>query len=137
MFCATAQLSSTLPRPCSGCVELMGDSLRHIPARTRTHSVVCMLDTYIRTAPTLILLDGGPSQDTWSALWLAQATKARPLPTRDSASRHPCQQAAFFLPCASRPPDVCRLRPSDRACTTVLATATAPTSEPLSPRNLN
>jgi hypothetical protein len=61
------------------------------------------------TATTLILLDGGPSQDTWATQWLAKATKARPRPTRDSATRHPCQQAAFFLLCASRPPDVCRL----------------------------
>ena len=57
-----------------------------------------------------IIIDGGPSQDTWAAHWLAEATKARPRPTRDSATRHPCRQAAFFLPCASRPPDVCRLR---------------------------
>jgi hypothetical protein len=64
----------------------------------------------MRTAPTLILLDGGPSQDTWAAHWLAEAIKARPRPTRDSATRHPCRQAAFFLPGASRPPDVCRLR---------------------------
>ena len=33
-----------------------------------------------------------------------------PRPTRDFATRHPCRQAAFFLPCASRPPDVCCLR---------------------------
>jgi hypothetical protein len=35
---------------------------------------------------------------------------ARPRPTRDPATRHPCLLVAFFLPCASRPPDVCRLR---------------------------
>ena len=103
MLRATSQLSA-LPRPRSGNDELMGDRLRRIPARTRTRSGACMLDTYMRTAPTLILLDGGPSQDTWAALWLAEATKARPRPTRDSASRHPCRQAAYFLPCA-RPPD--------------------------------
>jgi hypothetical protein len=106
---STPQLSAR-PRPRSGCVELMGDLLRRISARTRTRSVAYMLDTYMRTTPTLILLDGGPSQDTWAAHWLAEAIKARPRPTRDSATRHPCRQAAFFLPCASRPPDVCRLR---------------------------
>jgi hypothetical protein len=52
----------------------------------------------------------GPSQDTWATLWLAETTKARPLPTRDSLTRHPCLQTAFFLPCASQPPDVCCLR---------------------------
>ena len=36
----------------------MGDRLRRIPTRTRTRSGACMLDTYMRTAPTLILLDG-------------------------------------------------------------------------------
>ena len=34
----------------------MGDRLRRIPARTRTRSGACMLDTYMRTTPTHILL---------------------------------------------------------------------------------
>ena len=34
---------------------------------------------------------------------------ARSSLTRDSATRHPCWQVAFFLPRASRPPDVCSL----------------------------
>ena len=34
----------------------------------------------------------------------------RPRPTRAPATRHPCLLAAFFLPCASRPPDVRRLQ---------------------------
>ena len=106
---STPQLSAR-PRPRSGCVELMGYLLRHISARTRTRSVAYMLDTYMRTTPTLILLDGGPSQDTWASHWLAEAIKALPRPTRDSATLHPCRQAAVFLPCASRPPDVCSLR---------------------------
>jgi hypothetical protein len=130
MLCATPQLSAR-PRPRSGCVESMGDRLRRIPARTRTRSGACMLDTYMRTAPTLILLDGGPSQATWAALWLAEATKARPRPTRDSVTRHPCRQAAFFLPCASRPPDVCRFVSPDPASTTVPATVAL--SSPLAP----
>jgi hypothetical protein len=37
-------------------------------------------------------------------------TTARPRPTRASVIRHPCLQSAFFLPCASLPPDVCHLR---------------------------
>jgi hypothetical protein len=77
-----------------------------VPERTRTRSDACMSDTYIRISPTRILLDVNLSIETWATLWLAEATKARPRPTRDSATRHPCLQAAFFLPCASRPPDV-------------------------------
>jgi len=30
----------------------MGDRLRRIPARTRTRSGACLMDTYMRTAPT-------------------------------------------------------------------------------------
>jgi hypothetical protein len=81
---STPQLSAR-PRPRSGCVESMGDRLCHIPARTRTRSGACMLDIYMRTTTTLILLDGGPSQDKWASPWLAEATTARPRPTRDSA----------------------------------------------------
>jgi hypothetical protein len=99
---STTQLSAR-PRPRSGCVELMGDLLHRISARTRTRSGACMLDTYMRTTPTLILLDGGPSQDQWAAHWLAKAITARPRPTRDSATRHPCRQAASFLPCTRAP----------------------------------
>jgi len=64
----------------------------------------------MRIAPTRILLDVLLSQASWAALWLDAATMARPRPTRDPATRHPCLLAAFFLPCASRPPDVRRLR---------------------------
>ena len=64
----------------------------------------------MRTAPTLTSADVNPSPDAWAALWLAAALTARPRPTRDSATRHPCRQAAFFLPRASRPPDTCLLR---------------------------
>ena len=101
---STPQLSAR-PRPRSGCVESMGDRLRSIPARNRTRSGACMMDAYMRTAPTLILLDGGPSQDTWADVWSDEAIKARRRPPRDPASRHPCRQAAFFLPC-TRPPDL-------------------------------
>jgi hypothetical protein len=95
-----------------------------------------MLDTYMRIAPTHILLDRILSQATWAArapmhilldrilsqaTWAAlrsdAAIKARCHPPRDSASRHPCWQAASFLPCASRPPDACRVhlaRPRQR-----------------------
>ena len=54
----------------------MGDRLRRIPDRTRTRTGACMMDTYMRTAPVLIFLDGGPSQDTWAAHWLAEANSA-------------------------------------------------------------
>ena len=76
-----------------------------------------MLDTFMRIAPMKSLLDRGLSQageldrrlspDTWVAYWLDKVfflTCRRP--TRDSASLHPCRQAAYFLPCA-RPPDAC------------------------------
>jgi hypothetical protein len=80
--------------------------LRRVPERTRTRSGACTSDTYMRIAPTVTSADVNTSPDAWPALWLAEATKARPRPTRDSATRHPCRQAAFFLPRASRPPDV-------------------------------
>jgi hypothetical protein len=117
MLRATPQLSSALPRRRSGCVESMGNRLRRIPARTRTRSGACMLDTYMRTAPTLILLDGGPSQDTWAALWSDEAIKARRRPPRDPASRHPCRKEASFLPCTG-PPDFV----ASRCSSTVFAT---------------
>ena len=91
--------------------------LRRVQPRTRTRSGACTSDTYMRTAPTLTSADVNPSPDAWAALWLAAAITARPRPTRDSATRHPCRQAAFFLPCASRPPDACRVslaRPRQR-----------------------
>ena len=81
-------------------------------------SGACMLDTYMRIAPTYILLDRILSQGLldrllsqapWAALRSDAAIKARRRPPRDSASRHPCLQAASFLPCASRPPDACRV----------------------------
>jgi hypothetical protein len=80
-------------------------------------SGACMLDTYMRIAPTHTLLDRILSQATWAALRSDAAIKARRRPPRDSASRHPCRQAASFLPCASRPPDACRVylaRPRQR-----------------------
>ena len=75
---STPQLSSALPRQRFDCVELDVHtcSTRCRNKRTRTRSGACMLDTYMRTAPTLILLDGGPSQDTWAAHWLAEANSA-------------------------------------------------------------
>jgi hypothetical protein len=76
---------------------------------TRMRSGACMLDTYMRIAPTHILLDRILSQATSAALRSDAANKARRRPPRDPASRHPCRQAASFLPCASRPPDACRL----------------------------
>jgi hypothetical protein len=84
--------------------------LRRVPARIRTRSGACTSDTYMRIAPTLTSADVNTSPDTWAALGLDPATTARRTPTRDSAKLHPCRQAAFFLPCASRPPDACILR---------------------------
>ena len=84
--------------------------LRRVPARIRTRSGACTSDAYMRIAPTLTSADVNTSPDTWAALGLELATTARRTPTRDSANRHPCRQAAFFLPCASRPPDSCILR---------------------------
>jgi hypothetical protein len=69
----------------------------------------CMLNTYMRIASTHNLLDRILSQATWAALRSDAAIKAHSRPPRDSASRHPCLQAASFLPCASQPPDVCRV----------------------------
>jgi hypothetical protein len=63
----------------------------------------------MRIAPTFILADV-MSPEAWAALWLELADTVRRTPTRDSATRHPCRQAAFFLPCASRRPDGCILR---------------------------
>ena len=75
-----------------------------------------MLDTSMRIAPTKILLDRVLSQAgvldrvlsyaTWATYWLSGALWTRQRSTRDSASLHPCRQAAYFLPCA-RPPDAC------------------------------
>jgi hypothetical protein len=59
-------------------------------------SGACMLDTYIRIAPTHILLDRILSQATWAALRSDEAIKARRRPPRDPASQHPCLQAASF-----------------------------------------
>ena len=84
--------------------------LRRVPARTRTRSGACTSDTYMRIAPTLTSADVNTSPDAWAALGLELATTARRAPTRDYVNRHPCRQAAFFLSCASRPPDACILR---------------------------
>ena len=75
-----------------------------------------MLDTSMRIAPTKILLDRVLSQAgvldrvlsyaTWATCWSNGAFGTRQRSTRDSASLHPCRQAASFLPCA-RPPDAC------------------------------
>ena len=70
----------------------------------------------MRIAPTKILLDRVLSQAgvldrvlsyaTWATYWSTGALWTRQRSTRDSASLHPCRQAASFLPCA-RPPDAC------------------------------
>jgi hypothetical protein len=80
-------------------------------------SGACMLDTYMRIAPTHILLDRILSQATWAALRSDEAIKARRRPPRDPASRHPCWQEASFLPC-TRPPDFV----ASRYSSTVFAT---------------
>jgi hypothetical protein len=132
MLHTTPQLSA-LPRPRSGCVESIGycqsvedtklsTNKQHsrftaLQPATRMRSGACMLDTYVRIAPTHNLLDRILSQATWAALRSDAAIKARRRPPRDSASRHPCRQAASFLPCASQPPDACRVylaRPRQR-----------------------
>jgi len=75
-----------------------------------------MLDTSMRIAPTKILLDRVLSQAgvldrvlsyaTWATCWSNGSFGTRQRSTRDSASLHPCRQAAYFLPC-ERPPDAC------------------------------
>jgi hypothetical protein len=57
-----------------------------------------MLDTYMRTALTHILLDGGPLQDTWASLWLVEATKARP-----PANQGLCDPASLSAGCVFSP----------------------------------
>jgi hypothetical protein len=114
MFCATPQLAA--PRPRSGCVESIGYCLHRLQSATRMRSGVWMLDTSMRIAPTKILLDRILSQAglldrilshaAWAALWLDGALGTCRRPTRDSASLHPCRQAAYFLPC-TRPLDAC------------------------------
>jgi len=66
----------------------------------------------MRIMPTSILLDVLQSQETRVSLLLDAATTARPRPTMDSVTRHPCRQEAFFLPCASRTPDFIASRSS-------------------------
>ena len=107
------------PRPRFGCVELIGDCLQRFPFAPRMRTVAWMLDTFMRIAPMQILLDRGLSQAgvldrglshaTWATYWLDGAFGTCRSPTRDSASLHPCRQAAYFLPC-TRPPDITRLR---------------------------
>ena len=112
MLHATPQLSA-LPRPCFDCVELA------VHPRTRTRSGACMSDTYMRITPTLTSADVNPLTESWAALWLELATTARRTPTRDSVNLHPCRQAAFFLPCASLPPDdciLCFVKPRQHYC---------------------
>ena len=70
----------------------------------------------MRTVPTKILLDRVLSQAgvldrvlsyaTWATYWSSGALWTRQRSIRDSASLHPCRQAAYFLPC-ERPPDAC------------------------------
>jgi hypothetical protein len=65
----------------------------------------------MRTALTLARLDVHPSpRSTWAALRLTKALTARHWLTGTLRPRHPCREAASFLPCSSRPPDVCLLR---------------------------
>jgi hypothetical protein len=105
-----------------------------LPDRPRMHSSACLLDTNRRTVLAHFLLDRVSSQDVSPAsLGHSSACPGRVL---DAMTAHPCHQAAAHLAC-TRPPDYCRLSPSDHAYTTVLATAAVPTSEPLSPRDLD
>jgi hypothetical protein len=107
------------PRPRFGCVELIGDCLQRFPFAPRMRTGAWMLDTFMRIAPMQILLDRGLSQAgvldrglshaTWASYWSNGALWTRQRSTRDSASLHPCRQAAYFLPC-TRPPDITRLR---------------------------
>jgi hypothetical protein len=95
---------------------LIGDCLQHLPFAPRMRTGAWMLDTSTRIAPMQLLLDRGLSQAgvldrglshvTWATYWSNGALWTRQRSTRDSASLHPCRQAASFLPCA-RPPDAC------------------------------
>ena len=79
-----------------------------------------MLDTFMRIAPTKILLDRALSHATWAIYWLDGAFGTCLHPTRDSASLHPCSQAAYFLPC-TRPTDISSFRVHARLTHAVLA----------------
>jgi hypothetical protein len=118
MLRATPQLSSALPRPAFGSCQihpadtyLMGRRRRCSRKRTRTPSGVCSADRNIRAAPGRSMIDGQSSQRyvpaappsglTFTACQIQHARATVEL------TRHPCQLAAHFLPCA-RPPDICR-----------------------------
>ena len=108
--------SDDSPRPRSGSGESIGYCLRRFSVATRMRSGAWMLDTFMRIAPMQILLDRGLSQAgvldrglshaTWASYRSNGALWTRQHSTRDSASLHPCRQAAYFLPC-TRPPDAC------------------------------
>ena len=108
--------SDDSPRPRSGSGESIGYCLRRFSVATRMRSGAWMLDTSMCIAPTKILLDRVLSQAgvldrvlsyaTWATYWSNGALWTRQRSTRDSASLHPCRQAASFLPCA-RPTDAC------------------------------
>ena len=117
MLRATPQLSSALPRPAFGSCQihpadtyLMGRRRRCSRKRTHTPSGVCSADRNIRAAPARIMIDGQSSQryvpaapSSGLAFTACQVQHAR---ATVELTRHPCQLAAHFLPCA-RPPDVC------------------------------
>jgi len=99
-----------LPRPRSVCVESMGDLLRRFPARNRTRSCACMLDTYLHEHCAHAHLAG------WGTV---ARNVGRPTVGRSYHGPPPSNQGlsdpasllsgGVFLPCASRTPDVCRL----------------------------
>ena len=111
--------SASGPCPHFGCIESIEDCLQRFPFAPRMRTGAWMLDTFMRIAPMQILLDRGLSQAgvldrglshaTWASYWSNGALWTRQRSTRDSASLHPCRQAAYFLPC-TRPPDITRLR---------------------------
>ena len=117
MLRATPQFSSALPRPAFGSCQihladtyLMGRRRRCSRKRTRTPSGVCSADRNIRAAPAHIMIDGQSSQryvpaapPSGLAFTACQVQHAR---ATVELTRHPCQLAAHFLPCA-RPPDIC------------------------------
>ncbi len=116
MLRATPQLSSALPRQRLDCVELdvHTSSLR---SSTHPHAQWRMYVGHLHAHRAHAHLgrcsgDVNTSPDTWAAVGLELATTARRTPTRDSANRNPCRQAAFSLPFASQPPDVGILRSS-------------------------
>ena len=86
----------------------MGRRRRCSRKRTRTPSGVCSADRNVRAAPARIMIDGQSSQryvpaapPSGLAFTACQVQHAR---ATVELTRHPCQLAAHFLPCA-RPPD--------------------------------